>query len=431
MISGGHLEDTDANSEVRGEKWYGSPGKIGIAGKMIRDPHVRRSIAAVTDPILAAQWAFDAASEDPLDVEIADFCRWVFLELNDWRRANRDALRYHRDGFSLLELTDDVRPVPEARFPLHPGSGQGIVYTGFHYRPASTLQGWIQSSTDPTQIAGIDQWIVGSDEEEPGTRYIPADRLLRFSQDQEGANFAGLATARSAYGAWFVKITLLVLNAIRHERQGLGTPTIQMPENPDPKDVATAESILEQMRSHQRGYVLLPHGYVFKWETANGGDTGILTTIDNCNRDIAFNTGTGFLFMGTSDGAHGSYALAQTQTGPYEISLDQHATFVATTWMLGSDGWSPVRRMVDLNYGPGHALPKLVARNMPTKDWIKVLPVMHNLAISKYLTPDEPTEKHIRSVLALPQHDPATRREVAASTGGMPSRPGEDKKEAA
>lgn len=411
QISAGNLEDTDHNAEVRGSRWYGEPGRIGIASKMVRDPHVRRSLDAVTAPILAAQWDFEPASKDPLDVEIADFCRWVFVEQNDWRRANRDALRYHRDGFSLLEVTDDVRPIPVERFPSHPGRGRGIIYTGFHYRPASTLAGWVQSKDDPTRIDGIEQRIIGSDGEEAGVRYIPADRLIRFTQEQEGANFAGLATARSAYGAWKTKITMMILLSIRHERMGVGVPCIILPEQePLEADIRKAETILSEMRAHEKGYLLLPHGYVFSWESSSGGDTGIQATIEACNRDIAFNTGTGFLFMGTAEGAHGSYALAQSQTGPYEISLDQHASFLANTWTLGSDGWSPVKRLVALNYGTDRSLPTMVARNMPTKDWARVLPVVNNLAMTRLITPDEVTEKAIRTALSLPQRDPSTER---------------------
>jgi len=40
VIRAGFLEDRDANSSVRGEKWYGAPGKLGIAAEMLRDPHV-------------------------------------------------------------------------------------------------------------------------------------------------------------------------------------------------------------------------------------------------------------------------------------------------------------------------------------------------------------------------------------------------------
>jgi len=389
---------------------------------MMRDAHVRRSIALRTDPILAAEWDFDPASQSPIDIEIADFCSWVFFEANDWRRVLKDILRYHRDGFSLIEPTDDVRPVAQDRFPNHPGRGQGIIYTGFHYRPANTLYRWLQSPTDPTQISGIEQWLLGSDEEDAGTRFIPAERLIRFTEDQEGANFAGLSTLRSAYGAWKIKLAMQIILAIKHERQGLGIPTITTPENAPDEDFETAEDILREIRASDKGYIVLPFGFVFDWKTANGGDTRLLETIQWCDQTIAHNVGGGFTVMGTNEQNHGSYALATTQTDPYEISLDQDAAFVATRLLLGSDGWSPVRRLVDLNYGPQYALPIPVARNMPTRDWADILPVVHNLGISGFLTPDDVTEDQIRRVLKMCQRDPKTARERAApkptTTGG-------------
>ena len=84
---------------------------------------------------------------------------------------------------------------------------------------------------------------------------------------------------------------------------------------------------------------------------------------------------------------------------------------------LGVDGWSLVERLVTLNYGAVTALPRLVARNMPTRDWSKILPVVHNLATSKYITPDDRLEAFIRRVLYLPQAD----KETARATGqGLP-----------
>ena len=46
-----------------------------------------------------------------------------------------------------------------------------------------------------------------SDAEPYGEHYIDASRLLRFTWDQEGANFTGLAPLRSAYGPWKTKLT--------------------------------------------------------------------------------------------------------------------------------------------------------------------------------------------------------------------------------
>lgn len=407
-IYGGIIDDDDQNSDVQGDKWYGTPGSIGISRKMERDPHVSQSLAVKRAPLQAAMWDFEPVSKDPLDIEAADWCNYNFFELNDFDKFMSHATLYMRDGFSLIEPTDDVRPVPESRFPNHPGRGQGVVLTGFHQIPSWTLRYWHQRKDNPSQLKWITQWITGSDGEMSEDKKISARRLLRFTQGQEGANFAGFSYFRRAYGAWKIKQTLLILDAMAHERHGVGTPAMTLPEEAAEEDFDTAEIILSELRAHQKGYLALPFGYSFKWENADVG-TAIGEAIERCNRDIAYNMGAGFMLLGLSGGT-GSYALAQSQKGQYEIQLEGDARFIANVVNLGTDGWSLVERLVRLNYGDKPGLPRLVARNMPTRDWSKILPVIHNVTTSGHITPDDGLEDFIRKVLYLPQREPETAR---------------------
>lgn len=406
----GFLTDIDQNAELRGSKWYGEPGLIGVAGKMMRDGHVRRSFAALTKPIRAATWDVKPASDSDLDVEIADFVRWnLFESCIKWDDVLRGAQYHLRDGFSLLEVTDDVVGVSQDRFPNHPGKGKGIAITGFHQRPASTVHRWLQSKTNTSQIDGVEQYLQGSENEEHGLVTIPADRLLRFTYEQEGAAFAGFSALRSAYGAWKTKLTFLVLDAIRNEKMAVGTPCLKLPEEAGEEEIAQAQTILAEMRSHEKGYLILPFGFEFSWESASVADqaAAIATCIERCNRDIAFNVGAGFMLLGLS-GDTGSFALATTQQGQYQIELDTEAKFLVDVLNVGSDGWSPITRLVQLNYGMDAAIPRVVVRNMPTRDWSKILPVVHNMTTSGGVWIDAPLRAHIREVLGLPPEDPKT-----------------------
>ena len=404
-IRAGLIDDLDQNADVRGDKWYGDPYQIGIADKMMRDPHVRKSIQYITEPLRAASWTFEPASSSNLDREVADFCSYVFLESLNWDRVLTNVLKYKIHGFSLFEVTDDVKPIPTERFPLHRGGGQGVVVTGMHHRPAQTVKYWHQSKARPDQLEAFTQWVIGSDGEESGFRRIPADRILRFTEAQEGANFEGLPTLRSAYGAWKCRLQLMIIQMIRAERQGVGLPTIRLPEGATDEDIAPAQTILAEMRAHEKGYLILPDGYEFTWETTDGGEADALqNAIESCSRDIAYNVGAGFMLLGLTTGS-GSYALAQSQRGQYELSLEGTARFVADTMTLGADGWSPVERLVAMNYGNDVALPRLKIDNMPTRDWSKILPVINQLAVTGVIVPDEDLEAFCRSVLRLPAAD--------------------------
>jgi hypothetical protein len=405
------LDDYDHNAEVRGELWYGQPGVLGIADKMLRDAHVRRSLDAITKPLRAALWDIKPASEDPIDLEIADFVRWNLFERIDFDCVLRLALTHLRYGFAFFEVLEEVGSVPTTRFKNHPGAGQGVFIKSFEHRPAWTVARWQTQKENAARLESIDQWLHGGDNEEGGFRNIPADRLLRFTCEQEGGNFAGLSVLRSAYGAWKTKLTFMVLEAIRHERQGVGTPTMTLPESAGDDEIDAAETILAQMRAHEKGYLVLPHGYEFKWSTTEGNGTAIAESIERCNRDIAFNVAAGFMLLGLS-GDNGSYALAQSQEGQYQLTLDAEARYVANVFTHGVDGWSPIKRLVELNYGPQYAIPHLVARNMPTRNWAAVMPVVHNLIVSRGIIPDARLRAHIRESLMLPPEDPETREDM-------------------
>lgn len=410
LVTGGYVHDqAETNSELEGSSWYGSPSLSGIADQMLKDSHVRMSLEYVTGPLRAASWVFEPGGDLDADKEAAEFCNHVFFERLSWDRFLRECLTYKQAGFSMFELTDDVVKIQKSKFPNHPGDGLAVSYTGLHHRPAWTTHRWIQSKQNPTQIEAWEQYILPSDGEQGGIRTIPASRLLRFTENQSGAVFHGFSTLRSAYGPWKVKTVLAVVEAMSHERQHMGTPTIRLPETANDDDIDAAAQILGAMRSNEKGFLVLPHGFDFKWEIPAGEGTPIHATIERMNRDIAQNVGAGFMLLGLQGGS-GSYALATSQQGQFEIGLETDARFIASTINQGADGWSPVQRLVQMNYGEQVAVPKLTVRNTPTKDWTKVLPVVHNLSVSGLVTPDDSTEAFIRDVLRLPQQDKSTAR---------------------
>jgi hypothetical protein len=402
LLRAGVIDSDDPNREVQGSLWYGQPGRTGWAAKMLRDPHVRQSVAYVTAPLRAASWRFRPADESELAREIADFCQWAFIESMPWDEILRRMVSgYVVHGFSLQELTDDARPLPAGRFPGHRGPGVGIVPTGVHDRPAWTVKRWLQSQANPAQLSGVEQWIVGSDGEAAGFRVIPGDRLLRLTCEQEGANFEGLPILRSAYGAWKLKTTLAVIDAMKHERFALGVPWAKAPEDAPDEDIDAAEQALSEFRAHERLYLMLPAGWDVGILASNQGDgTDIATALERCNKDIAINVAAGFALLGLT-GRSGSYALAATQQGFYHLSTVGHAKSFANAWNFGSDGWSPVRRIVELNYGAGAPVPRLEAHNLPTRDWPEVIKLAVMAKQADLLRRDLPTEARLRDMLEL------------------------------
>lgn len=422
-VFAGQIDDwLDNNSKTRGRAWYGQQGSPGWGHQMLSDPHVRRARDAIVDPVVGATWDFEPASDDPLAREVADFCRFAFFECTAWESFLGTAMRaYVRDGFSIFEVTDDARPVPQDRFTSHPGAGQGVVPTGFHYRPGYTVEEWLQGRRDPTQLAGVRQYLPGSDQEQAGVRTIRSRRFVRFTWEQEGANFDGSPILRSAWGPWFAKRLLMRIEVMSHEKNHLALPFVTLPDGTDgntaDEEIDKLASAISKFRAHENGYYVLPGGYGVDFKSG-GANTPIQQTIDRLNIDIAHNVSAAFMLLGMK--SVGSYNLATTQQGQFDIGLNKHAAFVANVLNNGADGWSPIERIVSLNYGSNAPRPRLIARNMPTVDWTKVLPELTKAVQAGIVQPDDQLDAFYRKVMQAPKADPDTRREVQPAPAPIP-----------
>lgn len=422
-IRGGRLQYEEFNSKLENEKGWGDYGTQGVYDLMRKtDPHIRRALQLLKLPLRSAQWVFEPASDSDLDKEIAEFCSYALFERLCWDDVLRQSLLMYDFGFVLFEILEDTYEVPRSRFKNLPSSGTGsdtanaVLWSAIDPRLPKTVDQWVPRADRPTMLAAIVQQVGGSDVEEGTFRTIPADRLLRFTHDQEGGNFAGASVLRSAYKPWKILETLERIDVLRHERQNCGTPVISLPETGVQEgDADKAEKILMTVGRSERGYIVEPPGWKFRWETSGEGTgTNVEAAIERCIRAIADNVLAGFMALGGGD--TGSYALAETQADHYLASIEAGARYVEEVWNKGSDGVSHVRRLVDLNYGPQRAYPRLRATNLKSRDYGQILPLVAQLLAAKALTPSRDLENYLRNRLDLPpsnddEHDEVRTRE--------------------
>jgi len=404
-IWAGTIDDNDPNARIRGSWLDDESGTWGTGRKMMLDPYVGQAVDGVTDAIYAADHDFEPSDDSPLAREVAEFCRFAFFDCLNWTRVLQDVLHYFRDGVSLLETTDDVRPVPRDRFPNHKGRGRGILYTGFHHRPAGTIDQWHQSKRDPSKLRSVRQFIQGSDGERAGFRTLPGRRLLRYTWMQEGANYLGTAPLRRAYGAWYRKINLVAIAMIAHERHHVGVPTVVLDElaNIPEDEIEKIKTSLLEMRAHQKAYLILDKVKSFDFKSAAGG-TDIEGAIQEANTEITHAFGGRWMLLG-GQGGNGSYALAGTQQGRTHVVTDRHVDFIDSGLNRGADGWSPVERIVRLNYGDKAPIPRKVTRNVPTVDYTKIAELLPKLnTVGFRLT--EQDENQIRGWLLMSKRSP-------------------------
>lgn len=408
-ISSGFVDTLENNHEVKSEKWRGTPWKLGVANTMIRDPHVAQIVNGAVSVLTSGSWRFRPASPAPIDREVADFLSWCFFECLPWHRDLRSIYRGALiNGFHIVEPLEGNRAVPVDRFPNHPGKGVGVVPTALRDVPARTIYRWKQKQRDPSKLEAIEQWLPGSDAEASEFKTVRSNRLIRWTWDQEGANFEGLSPLRPAYQPWKLKVALVTINAIDHERTGLGTPMIQLPEGADEIDIAEAETVLAEMRANEKGYLILSNGFEFKWtEGSTGTKDAAEKAIARCNIDIAHTLAQGFMLLSLANKT-GSNALSGTQAGQFHLQSEGGARLVADGFNTGADGWSFVERLVRINYGDAVGIPVLECRNLPTRDWLDVAKTYFAGVSSGAIRADGRTEDEIRAMMQIDPYDADT-----------------------
>lgn len=419
----GRIADLEDSADAKRDAWVGSATSRGTAAKMAADGIVRRCHGSIEIPIRRALIDVDAVSDSPLHEEHADFIKWALLERcafwDDWSRR---ALRKLRDGVSYFEVTDDVVDLPLDRFPNHPGKTTGVAFTGFHDRPAYSIKRTFARADNDAQLERLEQWVFLGDGK-LGVMPISGDRILRLTHEQEGGDFWGRPLWRSAMAGWKVKRTLLVLLAIKHERGAVPIPTLELPANPLPDDVRLAEEMLALLNSRERGFVTLPNGFKMTWSDFGEG-TNIEDALAFCDRQIAFPFGAGFLLQGSAGGAAGNFAVSYTLEGQHELIVETEANTLCDALTHGCDGWSPVRRLMDLNYGPQHPTPVVVVRNLPTTDWTAAVPAVERLLTVDGMRSDKKLRAFFRRVLRLPREAADAERTTTTAPVGRPPMPG-------
>jgi hypothetical protein len=436
VIQVGQIFQEESNSDLRGPKWYGNVSTPGIADEMVRtDAQVRQSLQTMIDPITNAVWDAEAASKDAAHAEHAklisyNFFKWRLPMDRFLRQSTSGALKH---GVSLFEMTTDVVEVPASEFPLHPspevnGKKRVLFVTGFEQRLPRTIWKWNADSKNSSRLESLEQWVQGDDTTQPGAkslRTLPTVRangspgLLRFTFDEDGNNFEGLAKIRSVWFSWKTKRILRLLDGVRHERQNLGVPTIVLPPNANAEDKKYAKKILDALRGHERAYIVLPNGYTFEFNTSGAGNgTNIAAAIEMCDRDIWMNVGAPFM-VSAGAGDTGSYAMADVVNDIRILGLMGLAKLIQEPLNVGVDGPGVIPWIITANYGDSVLqFPRIGPTNMPTQPWTKVMPEITKAVLAGSIIADDSLEAWQRRIMGAPPADPSTARTPVKQTPG-------------
>ncbi|AEA27914.1 hypothetical protein Psed_5787 [Pseudonocardia dioxanivorans CB1190] len=222
-------------------------------------------------------------------------------------------------------------------------------------------------------------------------RPIPVSRLVGYVFEQEGGNWYGNSILRAAYKNWLLKDRLLRVQAQTVERNGMGVPLYEAAE--DETDLARGRKLAQEWRSGEAAGAAVPHGAKLTLRGVEGSLPDADKPIRYHDEQIARTALAHFLNLGTQTG---SWALGTTLGEFFTLSLQTLAENIADV-----ANQHIVEDLVDLNYGPDEAVPRVVFDEIGSQHAITAQ-AMKLLIDAGAVSADPELEQHLRQVYGLP-----------------------------
>ena len=360
-------------------KLDGAAGRI-IYDKMRRNDHqVKAVLSAITLPIRQADYYMEPGSEEEEDVKIAKILEKALLEemTITWDDTVRHALLMLPFGFSVLEKVYEYRDGLILPRKLDPRLPQSVLRWKYD-KERRRLTHMIQQDTDWKEIE------------------IPIEKLLIFTTEKEGDNWEGISILRPAYKAWYIKDTLEKINAIMHDRWGVGIPEMTVPKGIErgTPQWNEAQKLLEEVHANEKGYILKNEGWLFEVKGGEKGKgTDVLGSIKYYDEAIATALLAMFISLGSSK--TGNRSLGETFFDAFLMSIQAFADYIAEVINRFC-----VRELVDLNWE---------VENYPTFKVKRVqslaLQAIGYLVQTGALKWSQVLENDLRKMLRMPERD--------------------------
>lgn len=346
------------------------------------DAAVKAALRALKSPILSVEWSVFSYKDDKKSEEIRQFVEDnIFHMKRPWKKFLREALGFLEFGFYPFEQLYEIR--------------DGMVWLkDLSPRIPRSIQAWANPTTKERGILQN----VRTDEVKNvfEQKFIPMWKLLVLTNEMEGDDITGQSELRAAFLHWKMKNMMYRLDGISKDRYGVGIPTVKLPENYTPAQQAKAEDLAQNVRSSDKGYMVLPPGFEFDIKTPDGKGVDMMPSIAHHNRMVLLSTLSQFLDLGSGD--TGSFALSQNQIEFLMQNCEEKACYVQEDFTL-----QVIKPLVDLNFGEQEWYPELHHMPIEAKDLEKSSVIIKNLVDSGALVIDPEFQKWVRPAFKYPE----------------------------
>lgn len=406
----GYLLPDEYNTQLR---W---PYSLKTYERMRRsDAAVREALQHIYAPILNATWAVEAASEDPLDLEVAEFVRRSYFDwpIDPFEETLRQALHHLTFGVQLFELVDQV--VEDALTWDDPVTGepvtgpvrQFVTWRRWAHRKPGTVERW---HVEEGELVSVQQQAALKDNRLVAPT-IPAEALVVFTNEKEGDDFTGMSILRTAYKAWRLKEVIEKVMGVGVERHGTGIPVVYVPDDLK-NDDATLDRIEQMMKGLRAGefpYLVFPGpkgqaasagggsgGFWFEIVAPSGGVPDFSGPLEYLRGEIKGNMLARFSELG--HGSTGARSTGDTQSEVWYDALHAVARYMQSVHR------GAIRRLVDKNYLVDR-YPQLVARDIEARSLTEFADFVAKLTSTGAIKADKSLRQAVRQAGDLPDED--------------------------
>ncbi len=357
-------------------------------------------------PTRSAEWFVEPFSDDPKDIDKADFIHWNLYDFGS--QSMDDAVR-----LALLSLDYGFTPLEICYQYIDSGSYQGKVgWSKLAWRNPATRWRWNMGEIDGMQeLVSLTQlsppYYVQTD--------IPRNKLLLFVNELEGDNFDGRSLYRNAYKNWLFREQLYRIQAIGLERAYMGIPVATLGENYSDELKGLATQIVTNIRTDDNAGVVKPPDDVLALEilhNAINAGTEMQAAINYHSREMLKSTLAHFLDLGSA-GASGSWALSSDQSELFLMAINAPANNLEEQFNLEPG----IPALIRFNFNdavPGQ-MPRLRHGDIGQRSLGQLGRTLMALGQWGFLTPDDATEDWFRRVLGMPERDNTVTAEALAT----------------
>lgn len=290
----------------------------------------------------------------------ADFVRWNLLEALEpgWAEiVQQQTEGLLIPGFVLHELVAE-----QCEHPLLPG-GTGYKLARLAERLPVSIHpnGWLE---EDGELAGVRQLGQMRDGMSFGEVVIPASKLLLATWNRKGNNYLGYSPFRSVWYMCRIREQLLRLVGISMVRESAGVP-VAMPEKGVKLTKAQQKKLqrfLENLVPHENAAAVMPAGVKLEWLFSPGANKGhVIDAWRELGTSILGQVQAQQMALGVND--TGARAVGETHDSAANAFAQGIAATLEDVWN-GSGRNSrpyegPIRKMVQWNFGPQPAYPRL------------------------------------------------------------------------